>query len=46
MDSIFKDKVEEEKASITDLKILVVLITKLLKQNLNRLINGIELVEL
>jgi hypothetical protein len=31
MDSIFKDEAEEEKASVTDLKILVVLITRLLR---------------
>jgi hypothetical protein len=46
MDSIFKDKAEEEGASIIDLEILVVLVTKLLKQDFNRLVNGIELVEL
>jgi hypothetical protein len=46
MDSIFKDKTEEEGASVTDLKILVVLVTRLLKQDLNRLVNGMELVEL
>jgi hypothetical protein len=46
MDSIFKDKAEEEKASVTDLKTLVVLVTRLLKQDLSRLVNGIELVEL
>jgi hypothetical protein len=46
MDSIFKDEAEEEGASITDLKILVVLITKLLRRDLNRLVNRIEPVEL
>jgi hypothetical protein len=46
MDSIFKDKVEEEEASVTDLKILVVLVTRLLKWDLDRLVNGIEPVEL
>jgi hypothetical protein len=46
MDSIFKDKAEEEGASVTDLEILVVLITRLLKQDFNRLINRIKLVEL
>jgi hypothetical protein len=46
MDSIFKNKAEEEGASITDLKILVVLITRLLRRDLNRLVNGIEPVEL
>jgi hypothetical protein len=46
MNSIFKDKAEEEGVSVTDLEILVVLIIRLLKQDLNRLVNGIELVEL
>jgi hypothetical protein len=46
MDSIFKNKTEEEGVSVTDLKILVVLVTRLLKQDLNRLVNKIELVEL
>jgi hypothetical protein len=46
MDSIFKNKAKEKRASITDLKILVVLVTRLLRQDLNRLVNGIEPVEL
>jgi hypothetical protein len=46
MDSIFKDKAKEEGVSVTDLKILVVLVIKLLRQDLNRLVNGMELVEL
>jgi hypothetical protein len=46
MDSIFKDKAEEEGVSITDLEILVVLVTKLLRQDLDRLVNGMEPVEL
>jgi hypothetical protein len=46
MDSIFKDKAKEEKVSVTDLEILVVLITRLLRRDLNRLVNGMELVEL
>jgi hypothetical protein len=46
MDSIFKDKAKEEGASIIDLEILVVLIIRLLRQDLNRLVNGIKLVEL
>ena len=46
MDSIFKDKAEEEGASVIDLEILVVLITKLLKWGLNRLVNKMEPVEL
>jgi hypothetical protein len=46
MDSIFKNKAKKEGASITDLKILVVLVIKLLKQDLNRLVSGIELVKL
>jgi hypothetical protein len=32
--------------SITDLEILVVLVTRLLRQDLNRLVNGMEPVEL
>jgi hypothetical protein len=44
--SIFKDKAEEEGASVTDLEILVVLVTRLLKQGLSRLVEGIKLVEL
>jgi hypothetical protein len=31
---------------VTDLKILVVLVTRLLRQDLNRLVNGMEPVEL
>jgi hypothetical protein len=46
MDSIFKDKTEEKKASVTNLKILVVLVTRLLRQDLNRLVNKIKPVEL
>jgi hypothetical protein len=46
MDSIFKNKAKEKGASITDLEILVVLITRLLRRDFNRLVNGIELVEL
>jgi hypothetical protein len=46
MDNIFKNKAEEEGVSITDLKILVVLVIKLLRQDLNRLVNGIKPVEL
>jgi hypothetical protein len=46
MNSIFKDKAEEEGASVTDLKILVVLVTRLLRQDLNRLVNSIELIKL
>ena len=42
MDSIFKDKAEKEGANITDLRILVVLVTRLLKQGLNRLVNRIK----
>jgi hypothetical protein len=45
MDSIFKDKAKEEKTSVTDLEILVVLVTRLLRQDLNRLVNRIEPVE-
>jgi hypothetical protein len=46
MDSIFKDKAKEEGTSVTDLEILVVLVTRLLRQDLNRLVNGIKPVEL
>jgi hypothetical protein len=46
MDSIFKDKAEEEGASVTDLEILVVLITRLLRQDLDGLVSEMELVEL
>jgi hypothetical protein len=46
IDSIFKNKAEEEGASVTDLEILVVLVTRLLRQDFDRLINGIKLVEL
>jgi hypothetical protein len=46
MDSIFKDKAEEEGASVTDLEVLVVLVTKLLRRDLNRLVNRMEPVEL
>jgi hypothetical protein len=46
IDSIFKNKAKEEETSVTDLEILVVLITRLLRQGLNRLINGMELVKL
>ena len=46
MDSIFKDKAKEEGASVIDLKILVVLIIRLLRRDLNRLVNRIKPVEL
>jgi hypothetical protein len=46
MDSIFKNKAEEEGANVTDLEILVVLVTKLLKRDLNRLVNRIKPMEL
>jgi hypothetical protein len=46
MDSIFKDKAEKEGVSIIDLEVLVVLVTRLLKQDFNRLVNRIKLVEL
>jgi hypothetical protein len=46
MDSIFKNKAEEKGVSVIDLKILVVLVIRLLRQDFNRLVNGIELVEL
>jgi hypothetical protein len=46
MGSIFKDKAKEKGVSVIDLEILTVLITKLLKRDLNKLINGMEPVEL
>jgi hypothetical protein len=46
MDSIFKDKTEEEGASVIDLEKLVVLVTGLLRQDFERLVNRIKLVEL
>jgi hypothetical protein len=46
MNSIFKGKAKEKGVNVTDLEVLVVLITRLLRQDLNRLINGMELVEL
>jgi hypothetical protein len=46
MDSIFKDETEEERASVIDLEILVVLVTRLLRRDLDKLVNGIEPVEL
>jgi hypothetical protein len=46
MDSIFKNKTKEKEASVTDLKILVVLVIRLLRQDLNRLVNRIKPVEL
>jgi hypothetical protein len=45
MGSIFKDKAKEKGVSITNLKILVVLVIKLLRQDLNRLVNKMEPVE-
>jgi hypothetical protein len=45
MSNIFKDKAKEEGISVTDLEILVVLVTRLLRQDLNRLVKGIKLVE-
>jgi hypothetical protein len=46
MDNIFKNKAKEEGASVINLEILVVLITRLLKYDFNRLVNRIEPVEL
>jgi hypothetical protein len=45
MDSIFKDKAKEKGASVIDLEILVILVTRLLRQDLDRLVNGMEPVE-
>jgi hypothetical protein len=44
--NIFKDKAEKEGTSVIDLEILIVLVIRLLRQDLNRLISGIKLVEL
>jgi hypothetical protein len=46
MGSIFKDKAKEEGVSVTDLEILIVLVTRLLKWDFNKLVTGIELMEL
>jgi hypothetical protein len=46
IDSIFKNKAKEEGVNVTDLKILIVLVIRLLKQDLDRLVNKMELVEL
>jgi hypothetical protein len=46
MGNIFNDKIKKKKASVTDLKILVVLITRLLRQDFNKLVNRMEPVEL
>jgi hypothetical protein len=46
MDSIFKDEAEEEGASVINLEILVVLVTRLLRRDLDRLVNRMEPVEL
>jgi hypothetical protein len=46
MGNIFKDKAEEEGVSVIDLKILIVLVTRLLRRDFNKLINRMELVEL
>jgi hypothetical protein len=41
-----KDKAEEEGASVTNVRILKGLIIRLLRQELNRLVKEMELVEL
>jgi hypothetical protein len=46
IDNIFKDEAEEERASVIDLEILVILVTRLLRQDLDRLVNKMEPVEL
>ena len=46
MDSIFKDKAKKKGASVTNLKILVVLVTRLLKRDFNKLVNRMKPVEL
>jgi hypothetical protein len=45
MGNIFKNKAEEEGASVIDLEILIVLVIRLLRQDFNRLVNGIKPVE-
>jgi hypothetical protein len=45
MDSIFKNEVKEEGANIIDLEVLIVLVTRLLRRDLNRLVNEMEPVE-
>ena len=45
MDSIFKNKAKEEGVSVINLEILVVLVTRLLRRDLDRLVNGMEPVE-
>jgi hypothetical protein len=46
MDNIFKNKAEKEGASVTDLEILIVLVTRLLRRDFNRLVNRMKPVEL
>jgi hypothetical protein len=46
MGSIFKDEAEEEGVSVTDLEILVVLVIRLLRRDLDKLVSGMEPVEL
>ena len=46
MDSIFKNKARKEGTSVINLEILVVLVIRLLKQDFNRLVNGIKPMEL
>jgi hypothetical protein len=46
INSIFKNEAKEKGTSVTDLKILVVLVTRLLKQDLDRLVNGIKPIKL
>jgi hypothetical protein len=46
MDSIFKNEAKEEGTSVINLGILAVLVTRLLRQDFDRLVNGMEPVEL
>jgi hypothetical protein len=46
MDNIFKNKAKEKGVNVTDLRILKVLVTRLLRRDLNRLIKEMALVEL
>jgi hypothetical protein len=46
MNSIFKGKAREKRVNITDLWVVKVLITRLLRQELSRLVREIKLIKL
>jgi hypothetical protein len=46
MGNIFKDEAKEEGISVMDLEILMVLVTRLLRQDLSKLVEGIKPVKL